>query len=93
MKQIKILGVAAIALSVLGLIGCGNGTKECEKHDWDKAVTIKEATCTEDGQTQRTCKVCGAKEEPKKVKAKGHKYVDVDVNTEAGCETKGVMNT
>ena len=74
MKQIKLLGVLAIALT-LGLASCngggnsgGNGgesqsggVSECEKHTWGPKETIKEPTCTEDGLSQRTCTVCGAK--------------------------------
>lgn len=93
MKQMKILGVVAMVLT-LGLAGCNNsGTKECEKHEWGDKVTIKEATCTEAGQTQRTCKVCGAKEEPKTVKALGHDMKDNGVQTEPTCEGKGIMKT
>ena len=93
MKQLKILGILAIALT-LGLAGCNKGNEggdqsqagqesqpasECEngKHKWGEKVTIKEPTCTEDGQTQRTCKVCGAKEEPKTAKALGHDFKDL----------------
>ena len=83
MKQIKLLGVLAIALT-LGLASCnggGNGgggeggesqaggTSVCEKHQWGPKETIKEPTCTEDGLSQRTCTVCGAKEDPKPIKA------------------------
>ena len=80
----------AIALS-LGLAACNNGggngggddsqagaTTECAKHQWGDKVTLKEPTCTEAGQSQRTCKVCGAKEEPKEIKALGHDYKDVE---------------
>ena len=102
MKQIKLLGILAIALS-LGLAACNNGggeggdesqageVSECTKHEWGPKETIKEATCTEAGQTQRTCKVCGAKEEPKEVKALGHDWKDT-VTTEPGCETKGAKD-
>ena len=90
MKQIKLLGILAIALS-LGLAACNNGggngggdesqagaVSECAKHQWGEKETLKPATCTEAGQSQRTCKVCGAKEEPKEIKALGHDYKDVE---------------
>ena len=89
MKQIKLLGVLAIALT-LGLAACNgpanNGgdeskageVSECAKHQWGDKEIIKAATCTEPGQSQRTCKVCGAKEEPKEIKALGHDYKDVE---------------
>ena len=106
MKQIKLLGVLALTLT-LGLASCNkpanNGgddsqagaVSECAKHQWGDKETIKAATCTEPGQSQRTCKVCGAKEEPKEIKALGHDMpADSSdawtVKTAAGCETEGV---
>ena len=88
MKNKKLIGLASLML-VLGVTGCpktddsstnndgtGPTTTECTKHTWGEKVTIKEATCTEAGQTQRTCTVCGKKEDPKTVKALGHSFVD-----------------
>ena len=76
MKHNKFLGVLALAFT-LGLAGCGDDVvPECEKHDWGEKVNIKEPTCTEAGQSQRTCKVCGKKEDPKTVKALGHDWED-----------------
>lgn len=105
MKQLKLLGILAITLT-LGLAGCnkggnegGDGTPEesqvelCEKHTWGEKVVLKKATCTEDGLTQRTCKVCGFKEEPKEVKATGHKWVDDGESRVPTCEGKGIMDT
>ena len=103
MKQLKLIGGLAIALS-LSLAGCNSPSEEesqeqvpsvepCAKHTWGEKEVLKEATCLEDGQTQRTCTVCGAKEEVKTVKALGHDWKDVSERTPAGCETKGVMNT
>ena len=85
MKQIKVLGVIAIALT-LGLTACGKKA-ECKKHTWGDYVTVKEATCTTDGSQKRTCTVCG-KEETKVIKA-GHKYSDWSVETPSTCETAG----
>ena len=95
MKQIKLFGVLAIALS-LGLAACGggnNGPEPCAKHDWGEKVTIKEPTCTEAGQSQRTCKVCGEKEEPKTIKALGHAWADDETGAVAPtCTEKGSKN-
>ena len=96
MKQIKLFGVLAIALS-LGLAACGgggnNGPEPCAKHDWGEKVTIKEPTCTEPGQSQRTCKVCGEKEEPKTIKALGHAWADDETGAVAPtCTEKGSKN-
>ena len=96
MKQIKLFGVLAIALS-LGLAACGgggnNGPEPCTKHDWGEKVTIKEPTCTEPGQSQRTCKVCGEKEEPKTIKALGHAWADDETGAVAPtCTEAGSKN-
>ena len=107
MKQIKFLGILAIALS-LGLAACNNGgnggnggeggeggesqaaqTTECAKHQWGEKVTIKKPTCTEAGQSQRTCKVCGAKEEPKDIKALGHDLSVESNRVNPTCTAKG----
>lgn len=46
-------------------------TKDKAKHDWEDAVVVTEATCTEDGKQTKTCKVCEyTKEEV--VEAFGH---------------------
>ena len=101
MKQIKLLGVLALALS-LGLAACDNaggeqpggdsqGTQtsveECKKHTWGDWQVVQEATCTVDGSQKRTCSVCG-KEETKTIKA-GHKYGDWVTVTESTCAVKG----
>ena len=103
MKQIKFLGILAIALS-LGLAACNNGgngseggeggesqsggVTECTKHTWGEKEVIKPATCTEDGQSQRTCTVCGAKEEPKTIKA-GHTWGDWTKLSDSTCTVAG----
>lgn len=59
-------------------------------HIWGDKEIIKEATCTETGLSQRSCTVCGAKEEPKTIKALGHDYVDdVDGYVLPTCTEKG----
>ena len=104
MKQIKLLGVLAVALT-LGLSACNGPAQKsdnesqagaatvCEKHTWGQKETIKEPTCTEAGESQRTCTVCGAKEEPKSIKALGHDYKDVEEGAVAAtCTTPGSKN-
>ncbi len=58
-------------------------------HDF-KYVTVKEATCTEDGEKIKKCSVCGAvsDEEPQKISALGHKTEWRTVST-ASCKTEG----
>ena len=89
MKQIKVLGVIAMALA-LGLTACNNGgSKSSSKHthNWGDYVTVKEATCTEDGQQERECKDCGEKQ-TKTIKA-AHKWGDWITVTEATCQAEG----
>ena len=46
------------------------------EHSWCVKKVIKEPTCTEPGQTERTCIYCGAREYPKPINPLGHDYVD-----------------
>ena len=99
----KFLTTIALLFSLTVLVGC-NGPKTdekseetpatsvepCEKHTWGPKVTIKEPTCTQEGQTQRTCEVCGAKEDPKKINALGHDWDDGIVTQEPTCAVPGV---
>ena len=89
MKQIKFLGVIGLALA-LGITACGGGgNKSSSKHthNWGDYVTVKEATCTEDGQQERTCKDCGEKQ-TKTIKA-GHKWGEWQTVAEATCQAEG----
>ena len=89
MKQIKVLGVIAMAL-VLGLSACNSGgSKSSSKHthNWGDYVTVKEATCTEDGSQERVCKDCGEKQ-TKTIKA-AHKWGEWQIITEATCQAEG----
>ena len=139
MKQIKILGVLAIALA-LGLTACG-GSKTSSKsesksetpssvvpassseapastseapadstseapadstseapsstpssskhtHTWGDYVTTKPATCTEDGDQERTCSGCGQKQ-TKTIKA-AHTWGEYVVKTDSTCSEEGV---
>ena len=85
MKQIKILGVLAVALT-LGLTACG-GKAECKKHKWGEYVVTQEETCTQDGKKQRKCTVCGKVEEAV-IKA-GHKWGEYIIDDPATCSAVG----
>lgn len=95
MKKNKLVGLAALVLS-LGMVGCGetkDDVEPCEKHTWGTKEVLKEATCTEEGQSQRTCTVCGAKEDVKTISKKSHVYEDAPTlpgNVAATCTAKGV---
>ena len=101
MKQIKLLGVVALALT-LGLAACNNGNngnngddsqqqqtsaEECKKHTWGDWEVTLEATCTTDGSQKRTCSVCG-KEETKVIKA-AHKFGEWTTVQASTCAEKG----
>ena len=63
--------------------------KKCgDNHNFSEWVTIKEATCTEDGSRTRTCSACGT-EETQVIKATGHSFSDWTVTKEATCTEKG----
>lgn len=49
------------------------GDVQTAKHAWDKGVTVKEATCTEEGTTKYTCTDCSATKE-ETVAMKAHAY-------------------
>lgn len=80
-----------LLLASLLLIGCeetsevqpdpknetNNTTTKCTNHTWGEKVVIEQATCTKDGKTQRSCIVCGEKEEPEIVKAQ-HNFEAVE---------------
>lgn len=52
-------------------------------HSWNEWITIKESTCTKEGEQQRTCKNC-KEVETKSIKAKGHVF-----NNENTCDICG----
>ena len=58
-------------------------------HSWT-VQTIKEATCTQSGETVRTCSVCGLSEHISTA-ALGHDYDDGDVTKKAGADTAGTI--
>lgn len=58
-------------------------------HDWNKWNTVKEATCTEEGERTRTCKKCG-KEEKETIKKKSHKFGKWEIVKKATCSKQGV---
>ncbi|MBQ6730919.1 MAG: hypothetical protein IJR08_03320, partial [Bacilli bacterium] len=86
MKQMKVLGVLAVALT-LGLTACGGGTKECKSHKWGSWEVVTAETCTVDGVQKHKCTVCG-KEETKPIKA-GHKWGSWETAEESTCTEKG----
>ena len=85
MKQMKVLGVIAVALT-LGLTACG-GTKECKTHKWGEWEVVTAETCTTDGLQKRTCSVC-KKVEEKKIN-KGHKWGAWETVTPSTCAVAG----
>ena len=58
------------------------------KHEWSKWKVTKEATCTEKGKRERTCKICG-KKQSETIKAEGHSWNKWKVTKEATCVDKG----
>ena len=69
---ISIIGVVlAAALAVTGVLVFGN--KDCQ-HQWGEWVTVKSATCTEEGEKTRSCTLC-EESESEKLEALGHLYV------------------
>ena len=99
MKQIKLLGVLALTLT-LGLASCNvNGKKdgesqaeqasveECKKHTWGDWEIITPKTCTTDGSQKRVCSVCG-KEETKTIKA-SHEWGEWVKQSDSTCAVAG----
>ena len=81
----KIFATFALLASML-LVGCGK--KPCEKHQWGKWETTKEATCTVVGEQTRKCTVCGEKE-TKEIPLKEHTWDEGRVTQEATCSVPG----
>ena len=99
MKQMKILGVMAIALT-LGLTACGgkggSSSAAKHKHEYDAGVVTTQPTCTEAGVKTYTCKnsdgKCDKVTKTETVPALGHAFADPDVRTNvvpAECEKEG----
>ena len=57
-------------------------------HSWGSWKTISEATCTEIGQQERICSICGTRQQSY-IDAKGHSYSDWQTTKEASCTEKG----
>ena len=57
-------------------------------HDWGKWKVTREATCTEKGKRERTCKICGTTQ-TETIKATGHTWGKWKVTQEATCVKKG----
>ena len=90
MKQMKVLGVIAVAVT-LGLTACGGGKKTPSSskhtHTWGDYTIVKDATCTEDGSEERVCSGCGEKQ-TKTIKA-AHKWGEWTTTKEATCQEVG----
>ena len=68
-----------------------NKPGECTEHTWGETEILVSATCTESGATQRTCTVCGKKEDPKVIKPLNHDFVeDISMTIPAKCTENGV---
>ena len=98
MKQMKVLGVIAVALT-LGLTACGgkgSSSAAKHKHEYDAGVITTQPTCTEAGVKTFTCKnsdgKCEKVTKTESVAALGHQFADPDVRTDevpAECEKAG----
>ena len=86
MKQMKVLGVIAMALT-LGLTACGGPNQKTCKHKWGDWEVVTAETCTTDGLQKRTCTVCKLVEE-KKIN-KGHKWGSWETVTASTCTVQG----
>ena len=86
MKQMKVLGVIAMALT-LGLTACGGPNQKTCKHKWGDWEVVTAETCTTDGLQKRTCTVCKLVEE-KKIH-KGHKWGSWETVTPSTCTVQG----
>ncbi len=91
MKQMKILGVIAIALT-LGLTACNNGggKSSSHKHDYGETTVVKAATCEQAGEGVQKCKICG-EEKKVTIKALGHDLGEATVVTPATCTEDGLQ--
>ena len=103
MKQLKILGVLAIVLT-MGLAGCNKAeqpgdesqaspttsVEECKKHTWGDWDVVTPADCRTEtnGLQKRVCTVCG-KEETKPINF-AHDWSGYTKTTPATCTTEGV---
>lgn len=59
----------------------------CE-HDWGRWIVTAEATCTENGERTRTCKLCG-QTETEAIEKTGHEWGRWRVTKEATCTEEG----
>ena len=57
-------------------------------HSWGGWTTISEPTCTEIGQQERVCSICGTRQQSY-IDAKGHDYSDWETTKEASCTESG----
>lgn len=61
-------------------------------HQWNEGKTIKESTCTQEGEKEYTCETCGAKK-TEKISAIGHKWnTNYTIDQKATCEHQGTKS-
>ena len=70
------------------VVGASTSLNISCNHSWGAWKTISEATCTEIGQQERVCSICGAKQQSY-IDAKGHSYSDWQTTKEATCTESG----
>lgn len=80
MKKIVVFGMSV--LLIFAFTGCG----KCE-HEYDKGTITKQPTCTEEGEREFTCSLCG-KTKVEKVDKESHQYEE-EVTKEATFKEKG----
>lgn len=88
---IGVILIAAIANDLLAASTAAeshaapNTPETSHAHRFDSWQTIKEATCTEDGESARTCKICDY-QETRTVSATGHKWLYATCETPKTCQ-------
>lgn len=73
---------------------CGNSYRDTftavAGHSYGEWVTVKDAGCTEMGEKERSCEICGLKEKAV-IEAGSHTWDDGIISTEPECENPGIM--
>lgn len=91
-KRVLIFVLAVVmALPFFALIGCSSEPEDNGKHThvWGEYVTVKDATCVENGLKERVCSVCGEKESVVTDKS-GHSFGEWIAEIPATCTEDGV---
>lgn len=86
------VGTKSITVSYTdnGVTRASSFTLSVGEHEWDSGTPLKEATCTEGGTAEYTCKICGTKK-VETTAALGHEPVD-DVYVEPTCTESGMKD-